>query len=277
MSTTLVLDATRIAIRAAGPYPHLREQVGPALSPRVALSRLPAPSDTGWDVSETGAALLGISLRADQRGRTVYLVIDRDSAPLTGNYVVEVTQGATTESVTYDATSSAPADVDALLEGIRAAIAGDAGVAAIVTPSIVVTGAAGTSSDAIRLVGVSSDDDEAQTYIITSNTAFPGAAALAVYGELDTLTQAVLYARPAVTVDSAAAGDGALWSGVTSRWLRVYDFAVTGPISSGGALRRLDLAGMADALVMCVGTLTDTYGGTLVGIAAVYLAPCGDT
>ena len=166
-------------------------------------------------------------------GRTVYLVIDRAGAPLTGSYVTEIDA----EEVTYDATSEAPADVDALLEGIAAGINADAGAAAIVTADAVAM-APGGALNAIRLRAV------AGTYwLVGAATAYPSGADLEVYGEI-TSASARLWARQ----DSSRVGPGQpetlAYQAIRGAWHLVRDLGVL----SAGGIHEYALASSVDAV-----------------------------
>jgi hypothetical protein len=272
--SSLTLDATRIAIRAAGPYPHVEEPLSAAvdsMSPRVPLELIPGPSDVGWDVTGAGAALLAIVLHRDVRSRTVYLVIDRATAPLTGNYTT-VISGVT---VTYNATSSAPADVDALLAGIVAALAASGSMAALVTASVVATQPGG-DADAIRLVAVSTGAAYA-TFTVDVGTSYPAGAALVAWCEYDTASTCELYVRDAPIIDSASSSaTSAPYIAALSAWKLAADLAAGVPgdlIPSGGYTQRLDVAGLGAVFIRLSGTLADGYA-SCEPLAYVYVAPC---
>lgn len=272
--SSLTLDATEIAICAAGAYPHLEEPLSSAvdsMSPRVPLELIPATSDTGWDVADAGAALVSVVLHRDVRSRTVYLVIDRANAPLTGNYVVNIDA----VTVTYNATAGAPANVDALLAAIVAALAASGPMAAIVTASVVTTEPGG-DADAIRLVAVSTGAAYA-TFEVAVATAFPGAAALVAWCEYDTASTCELYVKDAPTIDSASSSlTSAPYIAALSAWKLAADIAGSlpgGVIPSGGYVQRIDAAGLGAVYVRVSGTLSDGYA-TCEPLAYVYVSPC---
>lgn len=272
--SSLTADATRIAIRAAGPYPHLEEALSDgadSLTPRVGIDLIPGTSDTGWDVTGSGAAELVIALHRDVRARTVYLVIDRANAPLTGNYVVQVDA----VTVTYNATSGAPADVDELLADIVAALAASGPMSAIVTASVYSTEPGG-AADAIRLVAVSTGASYA-TFEVNASTSFPALAGLVAWCELDTASTCELYVRDAPVVASASSsGTSAPYIAALSAWKLAGNIAASLPgsvIPSGGYIQRLDVAGMGAVFVRLTGTLTDGFADTEI-LAYPYVSPC---
>lgn len=273
MSTisSLTENATKIAIRAAGPYPHLEETLSDGMGPRVPLTAIPGTSDEGWDVTGAGAAQLTIALHRDLRARTVYLVIDRANAPLTGNYVTRI-NGVT---VTYNATSGAPAAVDALLTGIAAALNASGSMAAIVTASVFATESGG-DADAIRLVAVSTGAAFA-TFTVHSDTSWPGAADLVAWCELDEASTCELYVRDAPVVSSAAStGTAAPYIAAVTAWKLAADIAAGlpgGVVPSGGYIQRIDAAGLGAVFVRLDGTLADTYSACEI-LAYPYVAPC---
>ncbi len=277
MSTTissLTLDATRIAIRAAGPYPHVEQPLSDAvdsMAPRVPLGLIPGTSDEGWDVTGAGAALLAIALHRDVRSRTVYLVLDRATAPLTGNYTTVIDA----VTVTYNATVSAPADVDALLAGIVAALAASGPMAAIVTASVVSTEPGG-SADAIRLVAVSTGAAYT-TFAVAVGTSWPAGADLVAWCEYDTASTCEVYVRDAPVVDSASSSaTSAPYIAAISAWKLAVNIAITLPgavIPSGGYAQRLDVAGLGAVFVRLSGTLSDGYA-SCEPLAYPYVAPC---
>jgi hypothetical protein len=241
------------------------------MAPRVPLDLIPATTDEGWDVTGSGAALLVVALHRDVRSRTVYLVIDRANAPLTGNYVVNVDA----VTVTYNATAGAPADVDALLAAIVAALAASGPMAAIVTASVVATEPGG-DADAIRLVAVSTGTAYA-TFDLAVATAFPGAADLVAWCEYDTASVCQLYVRDAPTIDSASSSlTSAPYIAAMTGWKIAADIAAAlpgGVVPSGGYIERLDVAGLGAVYVRVSETLTDGYA-TCEPLAYVYVAPC---
>ena len=266
---TLTRNASSLSIKSSGAFTYLEEAISSTVSsmtPRVALSDIPGTGEAGWDVVDTVACLCHVAVHADITRRTAYLVIDRDNAPLTGNYVV--TLDAT--SYTYDATSEAPADVDELLQGVADKI--NIGSIAVATvTSIDSTTAA--DSDAIKIVAVSSDSTAYATFAINTGTAFPVAADLNVFAEFDTLSVATIYGRPTPTVLGSVANSrpyGAMVGG----WVQVSDVTtlIGGDVPSGGYIQRLDLADIGYAMARAEGVLADTLSG-VVGYAAIMFLP----
>lgn len=286
---TLTLSATRKAILATASSPVLAQALSDgagSMEPRVSLGGLPAPGASGWlcaaPDNEAGSAFLSIVLHRDVRTRTVYLVIDRDNAPLTGNYTVAVTDGVNTYSETYDATSAAPADVDELLQGIadaiNAATGGDIGDLVVASAYAVETGG---DLNAIRLVGNVTDPVSSfYDFQVTSSTSFPGGAALVLYGELPEATTAELFFREGASVLPAAQNaSSAPYLDAVTAWKRVADIASTlsgGTIGPLGYCERIDVFGGSSIVCRVSGTLTDTYGTlgtTRIPLAYTYLLP----
>jgi len=255
--STLTLDATKMALRASGAYPIQRAAQG-------LITGTPAPGYAGWSVATTGACLLHIALRASLVGRTTYLVINRATAPLTGTYEIEVNNGGDA-SVTYNATVSAPANVDALLAGIVAALnalsaAGQIGTKVVATVQSYTLGGA---FDCIRLVGVAGE------YVLTAGTVFPVGAALVNYGEALSATGKVYLKLPAQA--GAVLTTLANQSGQTAWTLSA---SVTVPVD--GYIERLALAGFESADCRLVMTMpADT--ATVVPVARVAFLPCEDS
>lgn len=270
---TLTRNASSLSIKSSGAFTYLEQAISSTVSsmtPRVALSDIPGTGEAGWAVVDTVACLCHVAVHADITRRTAYLVIDRDNAPLTGNYVV--TLDAVTH--TYDATAEAPADVDELLQGIADKINIGAVAAATVT-SIDSTTAA--DSDAIRLVAVPSDATAYATFSINTGTTFPAAADLNVFAEFDTLSVATIYGRPTPTVLGSVANSrpyGAMVGG----WTQVLDVVniIGGNVPSGGYLERLDLADVGYVMAAVNGSLTDTLAG-VTGYAAVMFLPARES
>ena len=267
---TLTLAATEIAIKSSGLYPHLEQPTSTSATsmvPRVALSTIPAPADTGWAVADAVACLIHIAAHEDIQRRTVYLTIDPTLAPLTGNYVVQL--DATT--YTYDATAEAPADSDALLLGIATLIS--AGSIAVATVADIEVG--GTTANAIRLQSVTTGAAYT-SFNVNASTAFPAAADLAVYGEYDTLSVATIYGKPTPTV-AASVANALPYSAMVGRWVELSNVTTLlgGSIPSGGYLERLDLAGIGSVMAVVNGSLTDGYA--VVGYAGVMFMPARNT
>lgn len=180
MTANIYVQATEAAILAAGLRTRLASGLvdstdGKALSPDPFA--LPSESELGYAL-ETKAADIIVSFHRDLRSRTFWLWIDRDSAPLTGNYVCEVN---TTVS-TYDATSAAPADVDELLTEWAAQINSD--ISAVTATLDTIVAASGTV-DAVRVVVDSSDSQAYVTCSIGASTSAPAGADLHVLREPD--------------------------------------------------------------------------------------------
>lgn len=164
---------------------------GDVLEPNVWV--WPAPDAQGLDVRGASAVDLSVGLHEDIRARTVYFVINRDAAPLTGNYVIRA--GGTTS--TYDATAGAPADVDELLAGWAAAVLADLGpVGANVLSSVDVVRWAtteGEETNAIKVVGAIGSQVGHTTFALGAATAAPEGAALHIWREPTECVMDVLF------------------------------------------------------------------------------------
>jgi hypothetical protein len=181
--------AARAAVSAAGISTKLEQglvALPGGMVPVIDCFRQPGlpATDPGWITSGVVKADLNIGFRRIPGVRTVYLVIDRAGAPITGSYVVEV-EG---DTATYDATSEAPADVDELIAGIVDEINGSA-IAVHATASAIAT-VPGGPLDAIMLTGTGTP----AAFLVDADTAFPSGAALAIYGEI-TSASARIYVR----------------------------------------------------------------------------------
>lgn len=119
---SLTTQATRTALLAAGQLPRLLTTIPAGIvTTASALDPDDAPA-AGFAVSEYLTADLDVKLRAVPWARSCWIVIDSAaSGILTATYTVTI--GA--DTVSYDASSEAPADYAALLEGIRDAVNAD--------------------------------------------------------------------------------------------------------------------------------------------------------
>lgn len=264
--SSLSLTATQIAIRASGADIQLQQPIGTGMAPRVALESYPSPSDVGWSTGESGACHMVVQLRADLNRRTAYLVIDRDTAPLTGNYIVQAGDGGGVAVSTYNATAGAPADVDELLAAIVVQLTTN--LSAYLVADVYSTEPGG-DSDCIRVRFVVADGR------LSISTAFPPAADLAIYAEYQTLTALELYGRAAPHI-LPAASQGSAYSDMTSAWTLVSDITATlpnGEVPRGGYMQRIDTSGMSAVMARVVGaTLPDDVAG-VTGLCAVYFCP----
>lgn len=178
--STLTTAASTAALLAAGLNTRLARALHTSGVPLVPQGP-PGPDETGFVVSGSKAVDVRVSLHRDARARSIFLLIDRDNAPLTGNYVLEID----TTSATYDATSSAPANVDALLAGWAAQIESThTGWTATPGPF---SGMAEDDHDGI-LVTAPTDTGEYATGALGASTSAPAGAALAIYREPDSVS-----------------------------------------------------------------------------------------
>lgn len=265
--TTLTETATVAAIKSAGIRPKLEQSISESASsmtPRVALSDIPTPSTVGWAVSDTVACLVHIAVHADLSKRTVYLVIDRDNAPLTGDYKVELNSN----TYTYNATAGAPADVDELLAGIAATY----DVSTEANATVVSIDPSG-EANAIRLRAKSSDASTYATFTVDAATSFPALADLEVYAEFDDLSTAIIYGKPAPTIAGSVANSQP-YADMIGGWVQVSSVTTVlgGDVPSGGYLERIDLAGHSAIMAQVNGTLSDTLSG-VIGYAGVSFMP----
>lgn len=238
---TLTRNATETSLLASGRFCQIQSDItasaGAALLAVDALQKPGLPADyPGWPTPNTVGALMLVSFHANPKARTIYLVIDRDNAPLTGNYTTQV--DAVT-AVTYDATAGAPADVDALLQAIADELNGDAGFAAVATADTYATAGDGVLN-AIRLQGVAATVDGYTSFIITSNTVWPGAADLAVYGELTSASLRV-YGRGGQSTKSSVVSS-AHHTAMISAWTLIKDY---GELTTDGLQEQLNVATQA--------------------------------
>lgn len=258
--------ATQLAIQSSG---YGAAAVSGAADPSSLLELLPnpwslpaSPTD-GWSCEGSPWSLVEVVFQADARVRIDYLVINPATAPLTGNYVLEL-DGS---SATYDATSSAPADVDALLAGWAAAIdavfgVGGSGPDLLQSAEVVSVRRNGTD-DAIRITALDPDDGTRGTYAIEADTLAPQAADLVVIREVAGATAAIR-GLPDRTADAATDNLATLGARQTA-W----------PLIADGNIGALDGNGWADAaatggISRLFVTLTDPdYGDdTIADVAA---------
>lgn len=171
---TLTSRATEAAIQSSARYTEIQQSMisdgdWTALLQDV-WSRPGAPADdAGWSCEDTVSALVRVVYHVDPQRRTVYLVIDRDKAPKTGTYRVQINS----VSMSYNATTEAPSDVDELLQGIADAINSDTSMSSLVSADVYSMG--GADDDAIRLRAVVTDTTTLNSYTVGANTTFPSA------------------------------------------------------------------------------------------------------
>lgn len=202
----------------------------------------PGPQTRGFNVDQRGAADLEISLCEDLRRRTVYFVIDPESAPLTGDYNIELNDVV----VPYDATAEAPETLTELLEGIASFIS-EGGFEAV---AVRYRRDGETQVDAVRVRPAlsaaieASQTPEGASYVtmtVGADTSAPAAAQLVVAREL-TGCKARLFAR---TDRQTGAGFGEVdtiaQAAKRSGWARVTDKAWT--LDADNLDRRIDISG----------------------------------
>lgn len=225
--STLSTQATTAAILAAGLSTRLSRALHASGLPLVPQGP-PGPDEAGFPCSGSKAVDVRVSLHRDARTRSVFLQIDRDSAPLTGNYIVEI-DGTTS---TYNATSEAPGDVDELLAEWAAKIAADLTAEDIVAVASSLSGSG--DADGILISGPT-DAGEYATYAIGADTAAPEAAALVVWREPDTASLRI-WTRSGMQIDPAQVWG---WQSVSA-----LGWVVAGDLGEipGGYDDRLDLA-----------------------------------
>lgn len=269
--TTLTRRATDTSILASARFTELQQDLvantdwtALLISP-FALPGSPA-DDPGYLCEGTVGASLAVKYNADPQRRTVYLVIDRDNAPLTGttDYDIQIDSETT---LTYDVSAEAPADVDALIAGIVSMINGDTGATADIVEADAYSMAGDGVLDAIRLRGVVSDPvTERATYIVTNNTAFPSAADLKLVREIDAASVRV-WGRESMTIPSSRVIGGPL-ADMINAWAPVVDLGSV----PAGVVQQLNVATLDAVWVELYDATTqaDTYA-TTVDWVAVYL------
>jgi len=221
--TSASAQATNAAILAAG----LRTRYSGTLAGLDFFSP-PDPNAIVFACGGSKAVDLHVSFHRDPRARTIELKIDRDDAPLTGDYVLVL--GSTT--VTYDATASAPADVDALLAGWASAISsGFTDHTAVVVASVT-----GGSADAVRVTAPTGTGAYA-TFIIATGTLAPAGAALEIRREIDSASLRI-WTRNGAELPDALTMDP-LQAAQSQGWALAADL---GALDYGGYDQRLDLA-----------------------------------
>lgn len=230
----------------------------------------------------TVSAQVDIRFHADPKARTVYLVIDPATTPLTGTYSLDL--GASIAS--YDATAGAPASVAALLTAWAAVITstyGPAGSAAqIVQTAEVVTYRQGAVlEDAILLRAIEADPEAYSTFGVLANTVAPALADLYVVREVDSAS-AQVWLRTSAQLDASV--DAPLgMSALVDAW-KIPVGGDLGALDSNGYYQRLNVAGCSAAYVQLYDALTPsdtvatTTGVTVVdlALATVYPASWGD-
>jgi len=216
-----------------------------------------------------------IAFHYDLRARSVWLWIDRDNAPLTGNYVCEVD---TTVS-TYDATSDAPADVDALLEGWRDQINSDLSSSVVATLDIVDNTQA--AYDAIRITAAYDDTSATDvnayaTYALGADTAAPEDASLHILREPDDAS-AEVYTRTGAERGPSAVVNGPM-TRVYGAWARTADLGELDEVGydergnfaeRSAAFVRLHTAVTTDETLTIASSGAGIYGVVWVAVAAV--------
>lgn len=271
MTTSPNASATSSAILSASRYTQLSTVLvaadGLTLTPDPWA--LPAPSDLGFELGDTIGADVSISFHRDLRGRTVWLVIDPDNAPLSGDYVCEV-DGTV---VTYTAASDA--DVDTVLQGWADAINADATVGDIVTAAKVkLRDPSAGAYDAVRIVRLPSAAVAAtgipagaayKTFSLGASTSAPAGAALEVHREVDSASMAV-YTLPGFSKTAAVAGalNGSV-GGQVSNW-RLHEDHGSQPAL--GFDDRFNFAARAAARVVLYSPVTSDEAFTIVSSGA---------
>lgn len=220
LSTTA--QATEAAILAAG----LRTRYEGDLS-GIDFFSPPDPDALVFPCAGSKAVDLKVSFHRDPRARTIELVISRDSAPLSGNYSVELD----TVVSTYNATTGAPADIDALLAAWAAQIEADH-----VGYTAIVVSASGSGANAVRVTGPTSTGSYA-TYEVGAGTAAPSAAALELRREVDSASLRI-WSRSGSELPDALSMDP-LQLAQAQGWALA---AAIGVLDYGGYDQRLDLA-----------------------------------
>ena len=170
------------------------------LDPTDALS----PGSGGYTTLGALTALCGIALRQHGPGRGARIVVD--TVDLTCTYTITLTDTARgiSESVAYNATAGAPADLPALLVQWLAAIQADAGVHALVSSAINADG------DGIDLIFRSPIATGVQ---VTQSSS----AALTVTLDYESGT-AILYERTAVQVQALTGANLAAATSAVGSW-----------------------------------------------------------
>lgn len=280
-SSATSLAANRAAVLASG----LRTRLASGLNSSSDIKDLspdpfkyPAPTDLGFALA-TAAADVRISFHYDLRARSVWLWIDRDNAPLTGNYVLEVD---TTVS-TYDATSGAPADVDALLTAWVAQIEADLGSAGTgdVTATLDIIDTTQASFDSIRITALyddtsSTDVNAYATYALGASTAAPEAADLHILREPDDAS-AEVYTRTGAERGPSSVLNGAM-AKVYGAWARTANLGALDEVGydqrgnfaeRSAAFIRLHTPVTTDETLSIAGSGAGIYGVGWVAVAAV--------
>lgn len=258
MTESIATQASRAAVLAAA----LRTRLDSGLCSSSDVTVLepdpigiPALAEVGFSLDTKGCDI-AVAFHRDLRSRTFWLVIDRANAPLTGNYVCEVD---TTVS-TYDATSAAPADRDALLAGWAAQINTDiSGVTATVTQ----VDPSGTGDDAVQVVVDNADPEVYATCSIGASTAAPEAAALHVLREMDSASLAI-YTR----TGADRAPDTTLSTPVAACYGAWRLTADIGALTSDGYDERGDFAKRRSAFLRLYDVVTDDETLTIAGSGA---------
>lgn len=246
-AASLAARATEAAVLASGRTTQLSTTL---LDPNDNVVQLPnpwarpSPDDAGFATQNTMAVDVRVSFHQNSQARRVWLLVDRDNLPLTGDFVVEV-DGTT---VTYDATAAAPADKDTLLEEWADAINNNVTVGAIVTATRVKLRDASGSYDAVRLEAIPAAADAADgipagaayaTYSIGADIAAPQAAALRLVREVDSASMSIWTLKGFTVASTVQAGLNTAMSGLIDAWVETLDF---GALNENGFDERLDYA-----------------------------------
>jgi len=227
--------ATQLAILQAGRTPVWQIQAD------AGSSAAPAAADSGAYLDKATRVLLHVSLREQAHRRTVRLTVPVNL--LTGDYVVTINA----VTVTYNATAAAPADAQAVIDGLAAAIVASGTASAIVTATAVDTGGAATR-DTVLLRGVGE-----ASYSV--NFTHSGAAVVAAAADADTANMRLWWAMGARS--GSVAPVPWAWSGE----LCALDYR--------GPVVRLDSAGMDRLFV----ELSDRAGNASDGGAVTLITP----
>lgn len=224
---SLTTRATRAALLAAGLNTRLSRDIAPSGVPLVPTGP-PGPSEAGFDVAGSKAVDVRVVLHRDARARSIFLQIDRSTAPLTGNYVVELD----TVVKTYNATSDAPADVDELLTAWAAYLEAEfTDYTATVAPF---SGSSDDDPDGIWLKAPT-DTGAYATFVLGASTSAPAGADLVIWREVDDV-DLVVWTKSAADIPTELA---LTWQVAQAQgWAPYATFADIG----SGYDERLDLA-----------------------------------
>lgn len=210
----------------------------------------PSAANSGVYLDQAVRALVHVSLREQAHRRTARLTIP--SATLTGTYTVTV-QGT---AVAYNATAGAPANLQALVDAIAAAIVANGTVAAIATATAVAASGVG-SRDTVLLRGVGELD-----YGI--DFTHSAAATVACAADLARAEMRLWWFAGA----RAGSTPPQVWASSGERW----------DIGARGHLQRLDVAGLDRLHVQLSDRRGHSGDGSIVTFAApgIHIGPCLD-